>query len=382
MEIEENTIHHIDVLTGLKNLKDNSIDCIVTSPPYWALRDYGIDGQIGLESDPMLYINKIVEIMKECKRVLKPTGTIWLNLGDSYYTGLTSGTKGDLINRYKKVKNTLKSNWLQEKQRLLIPFRIAFKCQDDLGLILRNDITWIKQVCNLKTKISLGASMPSGVIDRLSTNSESLFFFVKNSKYYFNLNNIRIPYKENPKIKFFSQRDGRGDYGEKRLYVPNSLGKNPGDCLMFPLEPSKEKHFAMFPSTLPEFCIKAGCPDKICKKCGTPRLVIEKRVSPYAFNLRVRDVKEGRIKSIDRKASDKEVSRYNERNYEAKSKERIILSCNCNKGFKPGLVLDPFMGSGTTALIAKKLGMNFIGFELNKKYISIANRRLEQIGNQ
>lgn len=381
MEFKENKIYHTDILTGLRNLKDNSIDCIVTSPPYWALRDYGVEGQIGLELDPACYIRKIVDIMRECQRVIKPTGTIWLNLGDSYYTSLTTGAKGNLIKKYQKIEGNLKSNWLQEKQRLLIPFRIAIQCQDELGLVLRNDLTWVKQVCNFKNKFSLGASMPSAVSDRLNTNSESLFFFVKNKKYYFNLNNVRIPYKEQPKNKLFSQRDGKGNYGEKRLYIPNSKGKNPGNCIMFPLEPSKERHFAMFPSTLPEFCIKSGCPNEVCKKCGTPRLIIEKTNSPYSFNIRVRDVKKGRLKSTDRKASDKEVNNYNEKDYCSKPKKRVVLSCNCKAGFKPGIVLDPFMGSGTTAIVAKKLGMNFIGFELNKKYIDIANRRLSQIGN-
>lgn len=381
MQIKENKIYRTDVISGLRSLQDNSVDCIITSPPYWALRDYGIEGQIGLELDPACYIRKIVDFMRECQRVLKPTGTIWLNLGDSYYTSITNGTKGNLIKKYQKIEGNLKSNWLQEKQRLLIPFRIAIQCQDELGLILRNDITWAKQVCNFKTKFSLGASMPSAVSDRLNTNSESLFFFVKDKKYYFNLNNIRIPYKELPKKKFVSQRDGRGNYSEKRLYIPNSKGKNPGNCIMFPLEPSKEEHYAMFPSTLPEFCINAGCPSQVCKKCGTPLLIIEKRISPYAFNIRVRDAKKGRLKSSDRKASDKEIKSYNEKNYTSKGKERIVLNCSCNAGFKPGVVLDPFMGSGTTALVAKKLGMNFIGFELNKKYIDIANRRISQIGN-
>jgi len=263
-----NKVHQIDVLEGLKKLPDNSIDCIVTSPPYWNLRDYNVKEQIGLEKNPEDFINKIVEIMKECKRVIKPTGTIWLNLGDSYF---------------KKLGNTNK--WLQAKQRLLIPFRVAIKCQDELGLILRNDISWIKQVWNYKTKESFGSSMPVGVNDRLNTTSESIFFFVKTKNYYFNLDSVRIPY-----------RDKGG---------ANPKGKNPGDCIMFPLEPSREEHIAMFPKTLPEFCIKSGCP-------------------------------------------------------------------------KNGIVLDPFMGSGTTAIVAKRLGRKFIGFEINKDYLKIAKRRISE----
>jgi len=289
--MEINKIHLIDALEGLKELNDDSIDCVVTSPPYWALRDYKTKNQIGLEDNPNDYINKVVAIMKECKRVIKPTGTIWLNLGDSYYSKSSQESSNEFLRHHKLPKNIrgkLKSNWLQHKQRLMIPSRIAIKCQDELGLILRNDLTWVKQICNFKTKESSGRSLPCSVQDRLNTNSESLFLFVKNSKYFFDLDKIRIPYKckkgSNPK------------------------GKNPGDCVMFPLEPSKEKHFAMFPSTLPKFCIRAGCPEK-------------------------------------------------------------------------GIILDPFVGSGTTAIVAKKLGFNFIGFENNKDYVKIANRRLREIGN-
>jgi len=274
-----NKIHNIDVFQGLRKIQDNTIDCIVTSPPYWALRDYGYEGQLGLEKNPQEYIDKIVEIMKECKRIIKPTGTIWLNIGDSYYS---------LSKRlYGKVQGIDKSNWLQTKQKLLTPYRIAIKCQDELGLILRNDVNWIKQVWNFKNKESQGVCMPTGVQDRLNTTSESIFFFTKNPKYYFDLDSIRIPLKP-----------------ETLKRKCNPKGKNPGDCVMFPLEPSKEKHIAMFPKTIPEFCIIAGCP-------------------------------------------------------------------------KNGIVLDPFMGSGTTALVCKKLGRKFIGFELNPEYLKIANRRLE-----
>ena len=336
-----NKIYNCEVLEGLKKLPDNSIDCIVTSPPYWNLRDYRVDSQIGLENHPDEYIRKIIDIMKEFRRVLKPTGTIWLNLGDSYY---------------KNKGRDCKSNWLQHKQKLLIPFRVAIKCQDDLGLILRNDITWIKQWCNFKTKDSAGSVTPTSVKDRLNTHSESIFFFVKDKKYYFNIDKIKIPCRD-LKIK---------------------TGKNPGDSIIFPLEPSREKHYAMFPKTLPEFCIKAGCPEMVCKKCGTPLLKIKVGGNINSFNFRVRDVKKGRIKSLDRRASSKETKKYNEKSYMPKSKEKIILACSCNYGFKPGIVLDPFMGSGTTALVAKRLNRNFIGFELNKDYLKIIEKRLSQ----
>jgi DNA modification methylase len=360
--MELNKIHQTDVLEGLKKLKNNSIDCVVTSPPYWALRDYGVNGQVGLENTPQGYINKITEIMSECKRVLKPTGTIWLNIGDSYYS-LTKRLNGI-------VKSKDKSHWLQPKQKLLTPYRIAIKCQDELGLILRNDINWVKQLWNFKTKTSIGSSMPSGVKDRLNTVSESVFFFTKDQKYYFDLDSIRIPLKKET-LK-------RARYSTTFKTICNPKGKNPGDCIMFPLEPSREKHFAMFPKTLPEFCIKAGCPKQVCNKCGMPKLTLRVGGSPYSFNIRVRDVQKNRIKDISRKASKEEVKNYNEKKYISKEREKIVFSCKCNAGFSSGVVLDPFMGSGTTALVSRRLGRKFIGFEINPEYIKIANRRLKE----
>lgn len=302
---------------------------------------------------------KEVEVIKECKRVIKPTGTIWLNLGDSYYSKAGNEKASIYLKNHKlprNIRGKFRSNWLQHKQRLLIPSRIAIKCQDDLGLILRNDITWVKQWSNFRDKSSKGRSLPSAVNDRLTTNSEYLFFFVKRPKYYFNLDSIRIPYLH---------KGGS-----------NPKGKNPGDCIIFPLEPSKEKHFAMFPSTLPEFCIKAGCPERVCSKCGMPKLIREVGGNTNAFNFRVRDAQKQKIKHFDRRASDKEIENYNEKNYISRKKEEIVFCCKCKAKFEPGVVLDPFMGSGTTALVAQKLGRNFIGFEINKTYIKLALRRL------
>jgi DNA modification methylase len=278
--LELNKIHCFDVIEGLRQIPDNSIDCIVTSPPYWKLRDYGYSEQLGQEENPMRYVFNILEVMKECERIIRPTGTIWLNLGDSFY---------------KSQKKTC-GDFLKHKQKLLLPYRIAIYCQDHLGLILRNDIHWVKQFWNAKTKESLGNSMPCPAQDRLNTTSESIFFFVKSKKYYFDLDAVRIPYKKTT-LK-------RTQYKSKIKYKLKSRGKNPGDCIRFPFEPSKEKHIAMFPKTIPEFCIKAGCPEG-------------------------------------------------------------------------GIVLDPFMGSGTTAIVAQKLRRKFIGFDMNKDYIKIANRRIK-----
>lgn len=221
--MEINKIHLGNSLELLKKVPDNSIDCVVTSPPYYNVRDYGVDGQIGREQTLEDYISKIVSIMKECKRVIKPTGTIFLNLGDSYF--------GD------EIKS--QGSWIVKKQKLLVHYRIAIKCQEELNLILRNDIHWIKQVTNYKTKESFGASVPCPIQDRLGLNSEAIFFFTKSHDYYLSLDSIRVPYKESSIKKIKSNRKYTRESPYKGQFLNmkiNPLGKNPGDCIMFPLE--------------------------------------------------------------------------------------------------------------------------------------------------
>jgi site-specific DNA-methyltransferase (cytosine-N4-specific) len=254
-------------LKVLKDFPNDSIDCIVSSPPYWGTRDYGVKGQIGLEEHPQEYIDKILEAMQECKRVLKLTGSIFINLGDSFYTKSGTGQgsnflewiekldtgKGRLINAHKETRGKFHSNWLQSKQKLLIPYRIAVSCQDKLGLILRNDIHWVKQLVDWGTKLSHGGSLPGSVQDRLVTNCEPIFFFTKTRKYYFNLDAIRVPY--NP-ISF-----KRLKYRHRFTTRSNPKGKNPGDCIRFPYQYRHPPHPAVFPKGLPEFCILCGCPN-------------------------------------------------------------------------------------------------------------------------
>ncbi len=291
--MQVNKIYQGDSLELLKKIEDKTIDCVVTSPPYYNVRDYGVKEQIGREQSVEEYISKIVNIMRECKRILRDDGTIFLNLGDSYF--------GD------EIKD--KPDWVKAKQKLLVHYRIAIRCQEELGLILRNDIHWIKQIVNYQTEESYGSSVPCPVQDRLGLNSEAIFFFTKSTNYYFNLDSIRMPYKESTikksKVnrKYSRESPYKGQFMSTNL---NPLGKNPGDCIMFPLERAREKHIAMFPSIIPEFCIKCGCPER-------------------------------------------------------------------------GIVLDPFMGSGTTALVAKRLGRSFVGLELNAEYVQLANKRLQQL---
>lgn len=303
----------MDCLEGLKLLDDNSIDCCVTSPPYYGLRDYGVDGQIGLENTLEEYIKKLVIVFREVKRVLKDEGTLWLNLGDSY-AGSGKGqweygkgqkevyvpTKDSPQCKLPKVPASLKP-----KDLMGIPWRVAFALQED-GWYLRQDIIWHKP-----------NAMPESVKDRCTKAHEYIFLLSKNRKYYFDNEAIKEDAKPESEKRYKStfytgkkEMSGQGRPGN----VSNTPGykkwtgkRNKRSVWTVPTMPFKESHFATFPPKLIEPCILAGCP-------------------------------------------------------------------------VGGIVLDPFMGSGTTAQVALELQRNFIGFELNPKYIEIAEKyRLNKI---
>jgi len=224
-----------DVFEALKLIPAESVDCIVTSPPYWGLRDYGVDGQIGLEPTPQLYIKHLVQVSQELKRILKPSGSYWLNLGDTY----CGGHKGGSIYN-KKQENKMRSqvpqydkgrpqskptvSFMIEKQKLLMPHRVAIALQD-AGWICRNDVVWFKP-----------SHMPSSVKDRLTNSFEFVFHFVKRRKYFYDLDAIREKHKTG-EWKAFPPIGGlKQSTGNKNLTYSgntpssNPLGKNPGDA--------------------------------------------------------------------------------------------------------------------------------------------------------
>jgi len=225
--IEINKIYHGDTLATVRQFEAESIDCVITSPPYYQLRDYGFAYQWGLEKTYQEYLDKMIALMSELKRVLKPTGTIWINLGDSYNgnkQGSTQGTSTGLLTgkiTHNQVMVNKKTQQMPDKSLMLIPHRFAIRCIDELGLILRNDIIWAKP-----------NGMPESVKDRFTKKHEFFFFFVKQQKYFFDLKAIRH-------------------------------GKNTGDVADFwdiTTKPSNEKHYATFNADLIDRPIVAGCP--------------------------------------------------------------------------------------------------------------------------
>jgi DNA modification methylase len=216
-------IHQGDVLERLREMPNESVNCVVTSPPYFGLRDYGCDGQIGLEPTPQEFIGKLAEVFRECRRVLTKDGTCWVNMGDSYG---------------------------QSKQLLGIPWRLAFALQDD-GWWLRQDIIWAKP-----------NPMPESVTDRCTKAHEYIFLLTKSERYYFDAKAIqeRATYPSDgirvntPKNAALGLKPTR-EYGHK-----NGDFRNPRSVWTITPKPYPGAHFAVFPPDIPRRCILAGCP--------------------------------------------------------------------------------------------------------------------------
>ncbi|MEC9091365.1 MAG: site-specific DNA-methyltransferase [Planctomycetota bacterium] len=271
-----------DASTQLKKFPSQSVDCVVTSPPYFQQRDYGVESQIGSEKCPAEYVANLKKIFEELKRVLKPTGTVWLNLGDKYKQGNQTG----------------------------MPWRVAIQLMDD-GWRLRNEIIWHKP-----------NAMPSPVKNRLTVDHETIFFFVRNAKYFYDADAIREPhvtFSETSKMKggrkHFGTRGGTPESGKNRgksnlhdgrwdqAFHPK--GRNKRTVWSIPLSKNRDAHFAVFPKKMVETCVQAGCPAK-------------------------------------------------------------------------GIVLDPFCGTGTTLVVAQELGRDFVGIDCSKEYCSISRANLKE----
>jgi DNA modification methylase len=314
-----------DAITVLNSIQEKSVNCCVTSPPYYGLRDYGGSGQIGLEPSPEEYINKLIEIFREVKRVLKDDGTLWLNIGDSYSRDPKNGGSGrngkhDYIPEYgnaRKILSESKGSFdggvgradrapvrrgghnCKNKDLIGIPWMVAFALRAD-GWYLRSDIIWHKPNC-----------MPESVIDRPTKSHEYLFLLSKNKKYFYDAEAI----KEDAKCAGANAKRKESGKIEQELDPEHFRTRPVGRTCGYPAmrskrtvwtistKPFKEAHFATFPEKLVEPCILAGCP-------------------------------------LD------------------------------------GVVLDPFLGSGTTGSVARRLGRHYIGIDLKPEYCQMAERRI------
>lgn len=358
-----------DALAVLKTLPDESVDCIITSPPYYGLRDYGIEGQVGLEKSLGDYLAKMLEITAELKRVLKKTGTLWWNHGDSYShkqaMGL-QGKNGGRKNRRFTVHGIPGRHDVPEKSLMLQAHRLAIRMVDEQGWILRNQIIWHKP--NV---------MPSSVKDRFSVDFEPIFFFTKSQKYFFEkqFEPVKESSLERAKYKLNqthpSAAGSQGTYEEMGSRFVNKMGRNKRSVWKIATRPFKEAHFATFPETLIETPVKAGCPEFICNKCGEPRKRIFKASGGTigkGWHDHSNDAKLGMLGRGGIPTSD-----------DYAVEDMGLTDCGCGAAWRRGGILDPFMGAGTTAVVALKLDRNFLGIEINPEYIKIAEDRLKEI---
>lgn len=377
--LELNKIYNMDCLEGLKQLPDNSINCCVTSPPYWGLRDYGVEGQLGLESTPEEYVSKMVEIFREVKRVLRKDGTLWLNLGDRYAASQSNnggcspkstlgggggkyreGSKNEAA--YHATKPRKLNHGLKAKDLVGIPWMVAFALRAD-GWYLRQDIVWHKP-----------NPMPESVTDRCTRAHEYIFMLTKKRKYFYDREAIREPAKPWNAGRMSAPKMGKhrpiDPYGQQTKKVYDVIkGANRRTVWTIATQPYPGAHFATFPPKLIELCILAGTSPKACEVCGAPwERVVERE--PMEIKRSGRGVTLGKYGKTAASGT------------MTKPATSVTIgwqpTCTCqNEGKGCCIVLDPFMGSGTTGMVAAIHQRNFIGFELNPEYCKMAEKRIE-----
>jgi len=445
-----------DALTVLRQLPDESVHCVITSPPYWGLRKYegkeqdqvwggskdcehdfcvstpprrerhesdvknpeskqatnlgaNIElsdtafcdrcaawrGQLGLEPTPDLYVQHLVEVFREVKRVLRSDGALWLNMGDSYVADSYVREKGEQAfqsgeetrqqgwlaeNRSESGKRRKNLSWtsdsgLKRKDLVGIPWRVAFALQAD-GWYLRSDIIWSKL-----------NPMPESVQDRPTKSHEYVFLLAKSPQYFYDADAIREPsicadpesasYRKHGKSDSRSKHLGiegvKPAFGNQGFWKPSSSGRNKRSVWTIPTQPYAGAHFAVFPEALVEPMVKAGTSEKgCCVKCGAPWEKIVK-IDQIRHRKPWKDTKHPNGRNTEQLASWAA-------QYGSTTKVTTPIgwepTCNCNTDTKPCIVLDPFVGSGTTCLVAAKLNRDWIGIDVSEKYCAMARERL------
>lgn len=359
-------------------LPDASVDLVCCSPPYLGLRDYGADGQIGAEATPGEFLDALIACTREMVRVLKPAGSIWLNLGDSYARngGGGAGSSDGQTGRNKGGRPATKSHGTPEKSLHLIPHRYAIRCIDELGLIVRQDQVWQK-----------ANPIPDSATDRTGRVHEYLFHLVKSPRYYSACDEIREPHQgierpnhdrrhgALPKSNIPGRRNAQVDRAGN-----NPLGKLPGSVWTIPTQPLTVPaelgitHFAAFPPALIRPIILGWSPREVCTACGQGRRPVSERERPTDDRVRVEIKAEGRTRRLGATSGLRTNATAGQ--YPATAITGYACACpDTSAPSTPGVVLDPFSGTGTTAIVATMLGRRGIGVELNPDYIRLAQWR-------
>lgn len=413
-----------DALTVLKGMPAELVQCVVTSPPYWGLRDYGCDGQIGLEATPEEYIEKLVEVFREVRRVLRSDGTCWINMGDSYagswgaqsreYAGkhapnVSALSANEVVAAQRKASHTgsiPRGSGLKPKDLVGIPWMLAFALRAD-GWWLRQDIIWAKP-----------NPMPESVTDRCTKAHEYLFLLTKCERYFYDAEAIKepsaastlpramraqtsearlsgIPGQSPHSIHQQRTRNGANSFrgqgsnrdsengpanrGERDMSVIG-VGENRNKRSVWTIatEAYAEAHFATFPTKLVEPCFLAGTSEQgCCGVCGAPLLRVTEpfdigKTQKMTDNWAVGDYAHGTILAEGRRQGEtgKPVMASRTMGWKA--------ACTCEAAAIPCTVLDPFSGAGTTGLVALRLGRAYIGIELSPEYAAMSLRRIEE----
>ena len=347
-------------------LADSSVDLVVTSPPYFGLRSYQdggehYEGQIGSESTPAEFVDALIAATREMVRVLKPSGSIWVNLGDKYSSGGRGEYAPDASAR-RQVSTARPQDGARPKSLLGTPWRYAIRCIDELGLILRAEVIWSKP-----------NGLPESVTDRVRRSHEVWFHFTKQPRYYSAVDEIReeheVAYRGRHKRD--DERDPTGN-GQQNMPPPHPLGKLPSSVWVIPTEPLQVPdhlgidHFAAFPTEWPRRIITGWSPREVCTACG-----------------------EGRRPVAEQDRTSREALRpaYGAGNHGTGGSTlgpRGVVAfitgyaCACpdtTAPTTPGVVLDPFGGTGTTALVADVLGRDGITVDLSADYCRLAQWR-------
>lgn len=421
--------HCLDVL---KTMPDESVHCVVTSPPYLGLRDYGVEpqmwggddrcehewgdtlislvndsnrgtmnwttgwdpaskvlgqkvsqgqfcqlcgawrGSLGLEPTPELFISHLVQIFREVRRVLRKDGTIWVNIGDSYAASRSyqvPDNKNVAVGPTRHLGRATPPTGLKQKDLIGIPWLLAFALRAD-GYFLRSDIIWQKPNC-----------LPESVQDRPTKSHEYIFLLSKSQKYFYDQEAIREPCSWPNSWSASDTHTAIGQGGKhgktsifKQEWVDKGVGRNRRSVWSISTKPFSGCHFATFPPALIEPCILAGCPAKVCAKCGAPyRKVIERTVEPPPDRINNNSFAHDPLTTHGEGATTL-------RNVVKTSAAGEIPTCDCNAGTVAGTVLDPFGGSGTTGKVSEDLGRHSILIELKPEYVKMIERRTAQMG--
>jgi DNA modification methylase len=375
------TLYQGDALDVLRAMPAESVHCCVTSPPYWGLRNYSCEGQLGLEPTPDLYVTRMVEVFREVRRVLRADGTLWLNVGDSYAAARSYQVRD---NKHTDVGNDMAAEvppGLKPKDLVGIPWRLAFALQAD-GWYLRSDIIWAKP-----------NSMPESVTDRPTKAHEYVFLLSRSPRYFFDAEAVREPVS--PHSEFDRPRPDKNPtpyglaMGETKLGLGNgsrghASGRNIRSVWDIATQPYPEAHFATFPEELVRRCILAGTSERgCCPECGAPwEREIERESAPREVFTQRNAPDDGLVGSgrarVDGELLGKGQKLQAWRDAHPPQTLGWRPSCTHNQPPVPCTVLDPFIGSGTTGLVARKHGSHAIGIELSPDYCELASRRLAQ----